>query len=260
MTAVLPTHMISQVVPPPPPIDIAPYGYATLYAPDAHTRRISIMQQEMAMSKQQQAMKEKVQVQAVRPPMAPLRGQGMPFIYGTRTIAWSSRVPVPEPNYGVVINLECPTKPEHIGHEVFPNDDGIRNPYWYHIGALNRRIEEPLDAEDMQFSQGADLLPYGSAADGRPASAKELLGDRADFSLAWDIKGMHVYEHREAPPQARRMLPDWKTMQQLRTQVVGINMKETAMNVRSRLQSEFLDEAGVRKFFSDPNAVAYQEI
>lgn len=256
--------MLSEVVPPPSsPIDAWQYGYATLFAPDAHTRHISIVKKDSTKVERLHVAKDTLAHTEVQPSMPPARGQKMPFHYGTRTIAWSSRLPVPEPNYGVVVNVELPTQPEHIGREVFPNDDGIRNPYWYHLGALNRRVEGPLDTQDIQWGGPGESAQYGTfggggggGGGGRLPDAKELLGDHADYSSAWDIKGLHLWEHREAPPQTRR-LPDFAAIMKMRT---GSSVQAMGQKVRNRLQHEFLDEAAVRKFFSDPEAVAWQEI
>jgi len=61
------------------------------------------------------------------------------YHYGPRQVWFSPEVPVPETNYGVMVNAEFPMLPHHQNVEVVYDDWAIRNMRWRHIGAMVQR-------------------------------------------------------------------------------------------------------------------------
>mmetsp|Transcript_47071 Transcript_47071/g.86284 ORF Transcript_47071/g.86284 Transcript_47071/m.86284 type:complete len:272 (+) Transcript_47071:135-950(+) len=61
------------------------------------------------------------------------------YHYGPRQVWYSQEVPVPEHNYGVMVNAEFPMLPHHQNVEVVYDDWAIRNMRWRHIGSMVQR-------------------------------------------------------------------------------------------------------------------------
>lgn len=68
------------------------------------------------------------------------------YQYGSRSIRYNE-VPVPERNWGVVVNMEAPLTEEMEGWEVGEGDSMIRNRDWVHIGRYIPHYDPESDAE-----------------------------------------------------------------------------------------------------------------
>lgn len=85
------------------------------------------------------------------------------YTYGTRQIYWSNSVPVPEPNTGVMVNMETLGKKSMDGCEVVPCDLGVRNTGWRHQGPWVQPYD-PLESAEWKaktygdYSQARDLV------------------------------------------------------------------------------------------------------
>mmetsp|Transcript_12277 Transcript_12277/g.28687 ORF Transcript_12277/g.28687 Transcript_12277/m.28687 type:complete len:272 (+) Transcript_12277:139-954(+) len=104
------------------------------------------------------------------------------YHYGPREVWFSPEVPVPERNYGVMVNAEFAMLPQHQNVEVVYDDWAIRNSRWRHIGSM---------------------LPRESFADELASWRKN---HKAEWDLAHDFKPnykipdyVEVHKGREVP-------------------------------------------------------------
>mmetsp|Transcript_40002 Transcript_40002/g.101608 ORF Transcript_40002/g.101608 Transcript_40002/m.101608 type:complete len:265 (-) Transcript_40002:231-1025(-) len=161
---------------------------------------------------------------------------GLPDIHGTyhcgpRQFYWSSCVPVPENNFGIMINAEFPTQKYHLRQEVVFNDEAIRNEHWRQCGALLPRVDRT--SED---------------------SISTWLHNHAEYGNAYDVKGVHKQEMLAAPPH-QRYQTDYHGLHRKRT---DDTIWKQAQHAAHQLEREIMDESGIKDFFGDPAAVAFQ--
>lgn len=95
------------------------------------------------------------------------------YTYGERQTQFASRLAVPEPNYGVVINAEFPMRKEDFGREVGIADYEIRNQNWTHVGPLLRAAEKPQHLRPD--AQSAARAQRGQQASSQAASISRSL-------------------------------------------------------------------------------------
>jgi hypothetical protein len=146
---------------------------------------------------------------------------------GSRTIHFTP-VPVPENNYGVVINAEYPTQARFVGMRGSENDDAIRNPHWQKLGQVIRQQDKRDKAE----------------------SAIQWMHQHADYSQAVDEKGMNM----TLPPRDR-LVHHYSQVSKRRS---ADSVKETAERMRDQLRRDILNAEQIREFFSDREAVMYE--
>merc|ERR1719265_1690135 len=103
------------------------------------------------------------------PPAQRLPDAHRMYQYGPRQIYWTDRVPVAEPNTGVMVNAEFLAPPGYDmgsnARELVKWDLGIRNQYWQHQGPWLQPYDPVLDATAAQkakmfgdYEQARDLV------------------------------------------------------------------------------------------------------
>merc|ERR1719272_1268334 len=152
--------------------------------------------------------------------------------YGPREVFWSTPVPVPEANTGIMINAEYPLSQAMEGREVVAHDYGIRNSGWQKQGPWVQPYD-PLEFGGSGFKQ----KKFGMAND----------GDDGGGGQACDLKkGRHIKENMD---DFYRNLNNTREGKGLFSR--SPNYGDGGMSL------EIMDERAMHEFWTNPEAVVH---
>jgi len=146
--------------------------------------------------------------------------------FENREVVFSPSVPVDVANTGVILVHQYMGQPGMPGQEIVRYDDYVRNHHWRRLGPILPTAEELAAARQVPFD----------------APDKRGAGYRSPSSV-WDVAP------KGGAPRKLAVNPFSDKAR----------LSATGDYVASVLKSEFMDEKGLQKFFSSPEAVSYEE-
>lgn len=158
------------------------------------------------------------------------------YPHGPRTVYYSTQVPVPEKNFGVMVNAEYATPAHEVKNpmEVLYHDDtAIRNRNWRPLG------------------------PFLERKDASPETLQDYLSKHAEWQLAYDF-GNHVGDDHADPWKPPKLLPartpDFKSLSGERS------YNEQLDKAKRVVRREIISANEVSEFFSSPDALMYETL
>lgn len=183
------------------------------------------------------------------------------YSYGPRQIWWSPQVQVAEPNHGIMVNAEFPTRFEHLGTQdgIIEADYQIRNQTWATIGPFIKSAESNRPTyigEGSKGKAGAPGGPPGGADDAGCTGLdwKSSHSGTADFSQAMDRKQLGRTEIARPMTYKDAQNEHFDRLRKERTQQGLIPSMGSSMDL------EILDDRFFSEFWANPEGVIADSI